>query len=95
MDRYPTSGDIALVVEVAVTSLPRDLGPRLAVFARRLPEAVYLVVDVSNRRIVIHRESQSEPPGYAQIETVGPGQALRLTIGGVELAPIPFEDVLR
>jgi hypothetical protein len=94
LGRYPGAEDVLIVAEVAVSSLPRDLGPRLAQFAKTLPQATYLVVDVPNRRILIHRKPQAEPAGYAEVETVGPGQVIRLTVGGVELEPIPFEDVM-
>jgi methylaspartate ammonia-lyase len=95
LDRYPGADDVLLVVEVAVTSLPRDLGPRLAQFARALPQATYVVVDVANRRVLVHRGPGADPPGYAEVETVGPGQVIRLSVGGVDLQPIPFEDVMR
>jgi Uma2 family endonuclease len=93
--RYPDGRDVVLVAEVAVTSLPKDLGPRLARYALALLNASYLVVDVKNRRVLVHRKPQVEPAGYAEVETVGPGQVIRLTVGGVELKPIPFEDVMR
>jgi Uma2 family endonuclease len=92
--RYPDARDVALVAEVAVSSLPKDLGSRLARYALSLPEAIYLVADVKNRRVLIHRRPQAEPAGYTEVETIGPGQAMRLTIGGVDLAPIPFEDLM-
>jgi len=95
LNRYPSGSDVVLVVEVAVTSLSRDLGPRRAHYALTLPEACYMVVDVKSHCILVHRKPQAEPAGYAEVETVGPGQAIRLTIGGVELAPIPFEEVMR
>lgn len=93
--RYPDGNEVELVVEVAVTSLSRDLGPRLARYASSLPNASYVVADVKNRRILVHRRPQAEPAGYAEVETVGPGQVIKLTVGGVELAPIPFEEVMR
>lgn len=93
--RYPDGRDVLLVAEVAVTSLPNDLGPRLALYARTLPNASYLVVDVRNRRVLVHRRPRTEPPGYAEVETVGPGQAVRLSVGHAELEPIPFEDLMR
>jgi Uma2 family endonuclease len=95
LERYPGPDDVLVVVEVAMTSLPRDLGPRLAQFSRTLPHATYVVVDVKNRRVIIHRRPQAEPAGYAEVEAVGPGQAIRLTVGGVDLEPIPFEELMR
>jgi Uma2 family endonuclease len=94
LERYPGGQDVVLLVEVAVTSLPRDLGVRLSHFATSLPEATYLVADVKNRRVLVHRGPRPDPPGYSEVETVGPGGALRLTVGGQELAPIPFEEIM-
>ena len=94
LQRYPDGREVELFVEVAVTSLPRDMGSRVARYAASLPNASYIVADVKNRCILVHRKPQSEPAGYAEVETVGPGQVIKLTVGGIELTPIPFEDVM-
>jgi Uma2 family endonuclease len=94
LQRYPEGREVELVVEVAVTGLPSDMGSRLARCAATLPNALYVVADVKNRRIIVHRRPHGEPAGYGEVETIGPGQAIRLTVGGVDLAPIPFEDLM-
>lgn len=97
--RYPDGRDIVLIAEVAVTSRAQDLGDRLSRYALTLPDAIYIVADVKNRKLLVHRGPRAIPETdrgeYTEVETVGPGQMLRLTIGGVALEPIPFEDVMR
>ncbi len=62
--RHPAAADVGLIVEVARTSLPRDLGPRAEAFARAMV-AAYWVADVNGRRIIEHRDPRvseaSEP----------------------------------
>jgi hypothetical protein len=97
--RYPQGNDVVLVVEVAVSSLPEDLGPRLSRYALTLPSATYVVADVKNRRVLVHtgpRTAGDPPVGeYSGREVIEPGGVIRLRLGEVEIAPIPFEDVLR
>ena len=51
------------------------------------------------RQVIVHtgpRAAGDPPVGeYAGRDVVGPGGAIRLRLGGVDLAPIPFEDVMR
>ena len=97
-NRFPDGRDVVLVIEVAVTSLKADLGPRLSRYALALPGAIYLVADVPRRRVLIHSEPRrNETTGrgeYGQCAEVGPGGSLVLKIDGVEIGPIPFEEVM-
>jgi hypothetical protein len=90
--------EVMLVAEVAVTCLPKVLGERLSRYALTLPDAVYVVADVKNRKVLIHRgprPAQEAGRGeYAEVEAVVPGRAIRLEVGGVALDPIPFEEVM-
>lgn len=94
LGRYPDGREVELDIEIAVTGLLKDTGPRLGRYAAALPRAAYLVADPTNRRVLVYRRPRAEPPGYDEVETVGPGQQLRLSIGGIDLEPIPFEEVL-
>ena len=98
LKRYPDYREVALVAEIAVTSLAKDLGPRLSRHAISLPSASYIVVDVLNRRILVYKEPridlESGRGEYASIEHVGPGQSVRLSLDGIDLEPIPFEELL-
>ncbi|MGE3817911.1 MAG: Uma2 family endonuclease [Isosphaeraceae bacterium] len=96
--RYPDGRDVLLVVEISVTSLPEDLGPRLARYASCLPLAGYVVADVPGRRILVHSRpipAQGDQPGkYESVQTVTAGGRLQLTIDGIALDPIPYEQLL-
>ncbi len=96
---YPTGSDILLVVEVAVTSLREDLTDRLSRYATSLPDAVYLLADVNHRRILVHSQPHTiegtERGEYGGQVVVGPGESIRLQVGGIILEPIPYEEVMR
>jgi Uma2 family endonuclease len=52
-ERYPEARDVGLLIEVAVTSLRRDLTSGLERYARAMIPA-YWIVDVSGRRFLAH-----------------------------------------
>ena len=97
--RYPEGRDVALVVEVAVTSLSADLGPRLSRYAHALPLTAYVVADVPHRQFLVHTAPcpADDPRGGASDErsAIGPGASLRLRLDGRDLGPIPYEEVMR
>ena len=93
-DRYPDDRDILLVVEVAVTSLAADLGDRQDRYSRTLPEATYIVADIAGRRALIHTSPKAES-GYATRTEVGPGGSIALRLGGIDIEPIAYEEVMR
>jgi Uma2 family endonuclease len=94
--RYPEPRDVGLFIEVAVTSLRRDLTTALELYARFLIP-VYWVVDVLGRRILVHSEPRvAESRGtYDRVETYRPGQSVPLTLDGQQVALIPFDEMLR
>lgn len=60
--------DVSLIIEIAVSSLPTDLGTKANVYARYGVEE-YWVLDVLAGRIVRHLSPTHS--GYAQIDTFG------------------------
>jgi Uma2 family endonuclease len=61
-DAYPVQA--VLVIEVSVTSLAVDLGRKAAIYAAAgIPE--YWVLDMADRRLVVHREPEGD--GYTQV----------------------------
>lgn len=66
-DRDLRGPDIALVVEVAVSSLAFDLGRKAGLYARHGVQE-YWVVDAEARRFVVHR--QPGPDGYQSVESL-------------------------
>ena len=80
----------ALVIEVSVSSLGRDLREKPLIYARAdIPQ--YWVIDLDGRRAVVH--SQPGPDGYANIETRGPDGELAAPHIGI--ARIALADVLQ
>jgi Uma2 family endonuclease len=66
----------ALVIEVSVSSLRRDLRTKPTVYGRAgIP--LYWVVDLDNRRAVVH--SDPGPEGYGSVEVLGPDDELTAT----------------
>jgi Uma2 family endonuclease len=67
--------DALLVVEVADTSLRYDNTVKLGLYAAfGIPE--YWIVDIPNRRVVVHRAPGAD--GYAEVTILSPGLALPL-----------------
>jgi Uma2 family endonuclease len=78
--RWPSGDDVLLVVEVAQTSIRRDLGRKARDYAVwGVPE--YWVVDLTRGQVVVHRGPQ-EDGSWTSIQTVRPGE--RLTLPGIE-----------
>lgn len=70
-DRLPDRA--FLVIEVSDSTRRRDLGPKSVVYARAgVPE--YWVVDLQERRIVVHTDPR--PDGYVTLRTVREGETL-------------------
>lgn len=71
----PAPADIALVVEVAVTSLAYDLGAKAALYAASGIED-YWVLDAQGRRTIVHRQpvgsQYTSITAYAAEEAVAP-----------------------
>lgn len=93
--RHPEAADVGLLVEIAVSSLPRDLGVRAAKFAHASVPA-YWVADVFNRRVTEHREPRIvEGMGtYTTLRAYGPDEDIPLVFDGREVARIPVGALL-
>jgi Uma2 family endonuclease len=72
--------DVLLLVEIADSSLTRDLRAKALLYARHgVPD--YWVVDAVGRRIFVHREPT--PDGYGEVTEVPTGE---------QIAPLAFPD---
>ena len=92
---HPASA--ALVVEVAASSLARDLGVKAAVYAAAgvpeywvLGDTEYWVLDLAGRRILVHR--QATKSGYTERFELAAGQ--RLTAAAVALPTLELDELL-
>jgi Uma2 family endonuclease len=81
----------SLIIEVAVSSLRRDLGAKTDLYARAgVPE--YWVLDLDHRRLVVQRDARPEAGEYAlRIERDG---SARVTAAAVALPELAIADLL-
>lgn len=89
--RIPAAGDVALIIEVADSSLAVDSGEVLEKYAREgIP--VYWIVNIPQQRI----ELFSHPQGgrYAEHRAYGPGEQIPVVLDGREVGRIAVADVL-
>ena len=79
----------ALVIEVSVSSLQRDLARKPSLYAAAGIDE-YWVIDLAGRRVVIHRDPRSD--GYADIAEVHAGE---LVPAGLAIGAMELDDLLR
>lgn len=78
---HPQPHQVHLLVEVSISSLAKDLGPKAAAYAAAgIPD--YWVADLVGRRLVVHRDPG--PDGYRSVEVVQAGS---------EVAPLALPPV--
>ncbi len=89
------ASDIALVVEIAVTSLARDLGPNLRRYAQSMIPA-YWVADVCGKQLVVHTEPRitNGQCEYGRVLKVVAGHRVPLVLDGQEVATFAYEDLM-
>jgi Uma2 family endonuclease len=89
-DQHPGPADVALIVEVAKSSLAQDRN-MTGVYGRAgIP--VYWLIDAVNRQVEVY--SQPGPAGYSAMEVLAPGHVLTVVIDGVEAGEIAVEDIM-
>lgn len=89
--RIPGPKDVALLVEVADTSLERDRGPKRLAYARgRIP--VYWIINLIERQVEVY--SAPGPRGYRSSEVYRPGQDVPVVIAGKPAGWVAVNAVL-
>jgi Uma2 family endonuclease len=84
------AADVALVVEIADSSLPADQADMARVYAASgIP--VYWIVNLVDRQLEVY--SNPGPAGYADAVAVKPGQDVPVVIDGVEVGRIAVADM--
>jgi Uma2 family endonuclease len=78
-DHPPEARDAIFVLEVADSSLRRDLKVKLPIYAQAGIQE-YIVVDLQNNVILIHRRPEGEH--YAEVIKLRSGDVLELSAGG-------------
>ena len=89
-DRHPEPADIALIAEVAKSSLAEDR--QMAGIYGRAGIPVYWLIDTVNRQVEVY--SQPGPAGYGAMEVLAPGHVLTVVLDGVEVGEIAVEDIM-
>lgn len=91
--RLPETGDIGLIVEIALTSLRDDLGPKLAGYARAGIPA-YWVVDLAGDRVRSFADPDVGEGVYRSEVVHHRGEFLPLALDLAEPLRIAVEDIL-
>ena len=88
--RIPDASDVALLIEVAETSLVRDRGEKLAAYARGgIP--VYWIVNLIDRQVEVYTGPGSN--GYSSRIDFTVGQQVPVVIEGVEVGHLAVSDI--
>ncbi len=92
--RHPGPKDVALVVEVADTSLADDRTTMLGIYAAaRLP--VYWIVNLVDRRVEVYTDPRGgKNPTYRTHRDYGPDDAVPVTLAGRTAGSIPVREIL-
>lgn len=93
LDRHPGPGDVAVVVEVADSSLQRDRTDKLSVYARA-GIGTYVIVNLTSNVLEVHTQPDSAGGRYRTVQTLGAGEALALSIPGEAAVEVPVGSVL-
>jgi len=95
-DRHPLPSDLALVVEIADTSVARDRGIKRRIYARAgVP--VYWIVVLAERAVEVYTDPSSGPaadPGYAGLRRYPDGDRIPVVIDGREVGTVAVADLL-
>ena len=92
--RHPTADDIALVVEVADSSLTRDRYKR-SIYGRA-GVACYWIVNLAERKVEVYSEptGAAEEAGYRRQEDFSDSQQVPLMIDGRQIGLLAVADLL-
>jgi hypothetical protein len=94
---HPGPADVALVIEVADSSLDRDRGLKLRSYARA-KLAVYWIVNLTERQVEVYADPVSPAEGdprYARRDVYRPGDAVPLVVpGAAGPSAVPVDALL-
>jgi Uma2 family endonuclease len=93
--RHPIPGEVALVIEVADSSLRRDREDKRRIYARN-GIAVYWIVNVADRLVDVFTDPSGPvlTPDYAATTTYRPGDAVPVVIAGTPIGTVPVTALL-
>lgn len=93
--RHPTPADVGLLIEVADSSLPRDVQDKARIYARAgIP--IYWVVNLVDRKMEVFSDPDpsANPPAYRTRQVYGPGDPVPLVLDGAAVGSVPAADLL-
>jgi len=93
--RHPQAAEVAIVIEVADSSLRRDREDKRRIYARN-GIAVYWIVNVADRVIDVFTNPSGPvlTPDYATTTTYHIGDAVPVVLDGVTIATVAAADLL-
>ncbi len=93
-DRHPGPDDLALVVEVADSTVDDDRAMAVTYGGGRVP--AYWLVNIPDRQIELYTEPSGPvaPVGYRRVVILRPGDFVPLVIDGREIARVPVTALL-
>jgi hypothetical protein len=94
-NRHPTASDVAVVIEVADSSLLRDQRDKTRIYARgNIP--CYWIVNLVDRRIEVFTQPSGPAavPAYGAFQTYQPGDDIPLVLDGNAGGTVPVSDLL-
>jgi Uma2 family endonuclease len=95
LKRHPGPKDMALVIEVADTSIRRDRVIKARLYARAgIP--IYWIINLPGGRVEVHTEPSgpSDSPAYKQRHNFGRTRTVPLVLNGALVAEIPVRELL-
>ncbi|HET6574997.1 MAG TPA: Uma2 family endonuclease [Fimbriiglobus sp.] len=95
MARHPGPADAGLLIEVADSSLLRDLQDKTRIYARAgIP--VYWVVNLVDRKVEVFSDPDpsATPPAYRTRQAYDPGDPVPLVLDGAAVGSVPAADLL-
>ena len=84
------SADVALVVEIAASSLREDRATAIVYANARIP--IYWISNLVDRQVEVY--STPVPDGYAMTELHGPGSQVPVVIDGAVVGRVAVDDLL-
>jgi Uma2 family endonuclease len=94
-ERHPGPEEVALLVEVADSSLQYDRGTKKRIYARaRIP--VYWIVNLIERQVEVYTEPSGprKRPDYRRHVNYGEAEEVPVLLDGVEVAHVPVRELL-
>jgi Uma2 family endonuclease len=94
-DRHPGPQDVALVVEVADTTLRADRGTKKRTYAHAgIP--IYWIVNLVDLQFEVYTDpsGSGEQPDYAQGREYGPEDTLPVLLAGAEIGRLTVRELL-